>query len=86
LGVTDEVQSPTFALVHEYNTNKEAVFHLDLYRLHSTDEALRAGLGRIPECGENYCFIEWPGLFKRFFSEQKQCIFIFPQMKTEAGQ
>src|SRR5476649_2429120 len=32
-GVTDEVTSPTFALVHEYSSPRSTVFHLDLYRL-----------------------------------------------------
>lgn len=32
-GVRDEVTSPTFALVHEYSSDRGTVFHLDLYRL-----------------------------------------------------
>lgn len=76
LGVTDEVQSPTFALVHEYNANKEAVFHLDLYRLHSPDEALKAGLEEYIT-GENYCFIEWPAFLKDFFPAETMHIYIF---------
>jgi tRNA threonylcarbamoyladenosine biosynthesis protein TsaE len=32
-GVSADVTSPTFALVHEYPSNRGPVFHLDLYRL-----------------------------------------------------
>lgn len=32
-GVTAEVTSPTFALVHEYEAPRSPVLHLDLYRL-----------------------------------------------------
>lgn len=37
LGVKDDVTSPTFALVHEYQ-GRLPVFHLDLYRLASEEE------------------------------------------------
>jgi tRNA threonylcarbamoyladenosine biosynthesis protein TsaE len=32
-GVTQEVTSPTYALVHEYESARSPVYHLDLYRL-----------------------------------------------------
>ena len=32
-GVTDDVTSPTFALVHRYSAPRAPVYHLDLYRL-----------------------------------------------------
>ena len=32
-GVRTEVTSPTFALVHEYESPRSVVYHLDLYRL-----------------------------------------------------
>ena len=34
LGVTDEVSSPTFALVHEYR-GKKTLYHFDMYRVES---------------------------------------------------
>ena len=37
-GVTDEVTSPTFALVHEYQAPRSPVHHLDLYRLERPDQ------------------------------------------------
>ena len=37
-GVTGEVTSPTFALVHEYEAPRSPVYHLDLYRLDRPDQ------------------------------------------------
>ena len=54
----DEVTSPTFTLVHEYQGGRLPIFHFDFYRLESDDEALALGL-------DDYCamggivLIEW---------------------------
>nr|WP_320117595.1 tRNA (adenosine(37)-N6)-threonylcarbamoyltransferase complex ATPase subunit type 1 TsaE [uncultured Marinifilum sp.] len=60
LGVTDTINSPTFAIVNEYHTNTEAViYHFDFYRIDDVQEAYDFGY-------EDYfysnalCFIEWP--------------------------
>ncbi len=37
-GVTEDVTSPTFALVHEYASPRSPVHHLDLYRLERPDQ------------------------------------------------
>jgi len=42
-GVRESVTSPTFALVHEYESSRSPVLHLDLYRLE--DERELDGLG-----------------------------------------
>jgi len=47
LGVTGHVTSPTFALVHEYETTRAPLVHADLYRLRGGDltaEVARLGL------------------------------------------
>ena len=38
LGSRDEVSSPTYAIVNEYDTPKGNVFHFDLYRMKNSDE------------------------------------------------
>lgn len=59
LGVTDNVQSPTFSIVNEYITStNEAIYHFDCYRLASVEEALNIGIEEYFYSG-NYCFIEW---------------------------
>jgi len=58
-GVTDEVTSPTFALVHQYSAPRSPVFHLDLYRLKTVDEL--TNLGWDETMAENaLVLIEWP--------------------------
>ena len=60
LGVKDNSSSPTFSLVNEYETTSgEAVYHFDLYRLNSEEEAYDMGLDEYFYSG-NWCFIEWP--------------------------
>ncbi|MFT4778252.1 MAG: tRNA threonylcarbamoyladenosine biosynthesis protein TsaE [Flavobacteriales bacterium] len=60
LGVQDEVNSPTFSLVNEYLTAKrETVYHFDLYRLNTPEEALSFGIEEYLDSGK-LCLIEWP--------------------------
>lgn len=59
MGSSDEVSSPTFSLVNEYELPKAKVFHFDLYRINSAEEALDFGIDEYLESG-NFCFIEWP--------------------------
>ncbi|MFO7868533.1 MAG: tRNA (adenosine(37)-N6)-threonylcarbamoyltransferase complex ATPase subunit type 1 TsaE [Bacteroidales bacterium] len=64
LGVIDEVTSPTFAIINEYNTyTNEVIFHFDLYRLESIEEAYNVGIEEYLYSG-NTCFIEWPELIE----------------------
>ncbi len=44
LGVAGPMPSPTFTLFAIYQLEQAALYHFDLYRLHSADEALDAGL------------------------------------------
>jgi len=63
LGVTDNVSSPTFALINEYHftaaDREEIIYHMDWYRLKSTEEAINAGMEDCLLQGA-YCFVEWP--------------------------
>ena len=67
-GIEDLVSSPTFSLVNEYQKSDDdgntlRVFHLDLYRLKNTEEALEMGIEEYLYSGD-YCFIEWPGVIE----------------------
>lgn len=53
----DEISSPTFNIVNEYISNKNSIYHFDVYRLADSDEFYSIG-------GEEYfekgiCLIEW---------------------------
>jgi len=60
LGVTSEVNSPTYALVNEYFTiDGTSVFHFDLYRIETPEELFDLGYEEYFYSGDR-CFIEWP--------------------------
>lgn len=63
LGSGDEVSSPTYSIVNEYNTQQGKVFHFDLYRLKNIDEVYDIG---IEEYLDNafLCIIEWPEVYE----------------------
>jgi tRNA threonylcarbamoyl adenosine modification protein YjeE len=58
LGVDDEVPSPSFTLVQEYETAGLRILHCDLYRI--TDCAELAELGIEEALCESAVLIEWP--------------------------
>lgn len=56
-GLENEISSPTFTIVNEYNAKQVNIYHFDVYRLADTDEFYAMG-------GEEYfengiCLIEW---------------------------
>jgi tRNA threonylcarbamoyladenosine biosynthesis protein TsaE len=60
LGVKDVVNSPTFAIINEYEVNGRApIFHFDFYRINKPEEAFDFGYEDYFYSG-NICFIEWP--------------------------
>ena len=70
LGVKDVMSSPSFSLVNEYHDAEgRPVYHFDLYRLKSPQEALDIGLEEYLYSG-NYCFIEWPERAEELLPEE----------------
>lgn len=60
MGVTDEVNSPTFAIVNEYVTIEgESVYHFDFYRIKKLEEVFDIGYDNYFYSG-NLCLLEWP--------------------------
>ena len=78
LGVQDEITSPTFALVNEYASPTGPVYHLDLYRLNTLDEALDIGLEDYLYSGQ-YCLVEWPEIAAPLLPADVVRIEIHPQ-------
>ena len=63
LGVTDVINSPTFAIVNEYRSDEtgELIYHFDFYRIKKLDEVYDMGYEDYFYSG-SLCFIEWPEL------------------------
>ena len=68
LGFGHEVSSPTFSLINEYHSpDGLQLFHIDLYRLESTEEAINIGIEDYMS-GQYPCFIEWPEIIEPLLS------------------
>ena len=62
LGVTDVINSPTFAIVNEYRSDSgELIYHFDFYRIKKLEEVYDMGYEDYFYSGA-LCFIEWPEL------------------------
>ena len=62
IGVEDDVtNSPSFSIINEYrsDTTAELIYHFDLYRLESMDEAVDIGVEDYFDSGA-VCLLEWP--------------------------
>lgn len=69
MGVGDEVNSPTFALVNEYQTETlDSVFHFDFYRIKSLEEVFDIGYEDY-FYGGSLCLLEWPELIEPLMPE-----------------
>ena len=66
--LSDEISSPTFTIVNEYDTKDIPIYHFDVYRLEDTDEFLAIG-------GEEYfekgiCIIEWGEIIENILPKE----------------
>lgn len=63
LGVSDVINSPTFAIVNEYRSDDtaELIYHFDFYRIKKIEEVYDMGYEDYFYSGA-LCFIEWPEL------------------------
>ena len=69
MGVQDDMSSPTFAIVNEYETeDNNNIYHFDFYRVNDVSEALDFGYEEYFYSGA-YCFIEWPEKIEELLPE-----------------
>ena len=76
LGSKDEVNSPTYSIVNEYDTPKGKIFHFDLYRLKNLHEVYDIGIEEYLESAY-LSIIEWPEIYAEDladFPHHEMCI------------
>ncbi|MXV37443.1 tRNA (adenosine(37)-N6)-threonylcarbamoyltransferase complex ATPase subunit type 1 TsaE [Flavobacteriaceae bacterium Ap0902] len=73
LGSQDEVSSPTYALVNEYETEAGTVYHFDFYRINDESEAYDMGWEEYAD-SENLCLVEWPEKIESLIPEKNHIL------------
>ena len=68
LGSVDDVSSPTFSIVNEYEANNGKIYHFDLYRINDIEEALNFGIEDYLD-SDNYSLVEWPEKLEKFVTD-----------------
>lgn len=67
-GLQNEISSPTFTIVNEYDTEDLKLFHFDLYRLADIDEFFAIGGEEYFEKGAS--IIEWGELLEDYLPDK----------------
>lgn len=76
MGVEDTINSPTFAIVNEYESRKgDTIFHFDFYRIKSIAEVYNMGYEEYLYSNA-YCFIEWPELIEELLPDNVAKVYI----------
>ncbi len=76
LGVTDVINSPTFAIVNEYlDGNGQTIYHFDFYRIKKPSEVLDIGFEDYIN-SDALCFMEWPEMIEEFLPEETVRLYI----------
>ena len=78
LGVSDDVSSPTFAIVNEYASKMGPIFHFDFYRIKNISEVIDLGFEDYAYSG-CLCFMEWPQLIDEILPEETVQVYIAEQ-------
>lgn len=81
--VKDVVSSPTYSIINEYESSEGPIFHIDLYRLKNTTEAIQAG---VEEClySGNICLVEWPQRAASIFPDDT--VKVYMEVISEKGR
>ena len=61
------VNSPTFTIINEYTGKAFPIYHVDLYRLNSLEEAYNIGLTDLLPSPDGITIVEWASHIKDIF-------------------
>ena len=68
LGIDENITSPTFNIIKEYNTEEANLYHMDLYRLEG--DVRNLGLEEYFEKG-GVVIIEWADMIEEYLPEER---------------
>ena len=77
----EEVPSPTFSIIQEYDLRYFSILHLDLYRLENETDLFELGIPDIFD--ENVIILEWPDLIKNFLPSRFLSVSLFQHNNAE---
>lgn len=75
LGVTENIDSPTFNIVKEYKSGRLPLFHFDVYRLSGGDDLLDIGADEYFYLN-GVCVVEWADLVADVIPDKAKVIII----------
>jgi tRNA threonylcarbamoyladenosine biosynthesis protein TsaE len=59
---TDDVSSPTFSIVNQYDASGFSIYHFDFYRINSEEEVYDLGFEDYFQNPKDWQLMEWPEL------------------------
>ena len=68
LGVKEQITSPTFTLIHEYDSGRLPLYHFDVYRIEDEEEMEWLGYEEY-FFGTGVCIVEWAEKIKNLLPE-----------------
>ena len=66
---TDNISSPTFAMINQYESHHGTISHIDLYRLADAEEAINAGVQEAMDSAR-LSLVEWPEIAPELLPEK----------------
>jgi tRNA threonylcarbamoyladenosine biosynthesis protein TsaE len=68
IGCTDQINSPTYSIVNEYQSPKGTIYHFDLYRIKNIAELDDIGFEEYLD-NAYLCLIEWPDIYEPYWPQ-----------------
>ena len=69
LNIAEDINSPTFTIIHEYETGRLPLYHMDVYRLIQPEEMYDLGYEEY-FYGEGVTVVEWAQMIESLLPEE----------------